>query len=56
MEEEKREALLREIKAYMEILAHSRLFHVLPLETLSELHRSLGTAVSLVHHMEQGED
>jgi hypothetical protein len=56
MNHEKQLALMKEIKQYMEILAHSRLFHVLPLETLSELHWVLGTAVSMVQHMEQGED
>ena len=56
MDEEKKTVRLREIKAYMDILANHRLVNSLPDETIIELHQALGTVVSLIEHMEEGED
>lgn len=56
MSEEKKAARLKEINEYMDILANDRLLSALPEGTLIELHRAFGNAVSLIQHMEEGED
>jgi hypothetical protein len=56
MGEDRKAARLKEIKRYLDILANNRLLGMLPEETIVELHKALGTAVSVVQHMEDGED
>ena len=56
MSEDKKTARLKEINEYMDVLANDRLLSALPEGTLIELHRALGTAVSVIQHMEEGED
>ena len=56
MSEDKKAARLNEINQYISILARDTILSALPEETVAELHRVLGDAVSLVQHMEEGED
>jgi hypothetical protein len=56
MEEGKKLVMSKEIKRYMTILLDSRLLNALPDEMLFTLHRDLATSVSLVQHLEEGED
>jgi hypothetical protein len=56
MSEDKKAARLKEIEEYLNILANDRLLTALPEGALIELHQALGTAVSVIQHMEEGED
>jgi hypothetical protein len=56
MSEDKKAERLKEISAYMNILLKDRSLSALPEETIIELHRALGTAVSVIQHLEEGED
>ena len=56
MSEDRKAARLKEINEYMNILVNDRLLGALPEGTLIELHQALGTAVSVIQHMEEGED
>ena len=47
---------IKEIMEYIRILSQTRLIAALPENTLSELQRILGSAVSMIQHMEAGED
>jgi hypothetical protein len=53
---EKEEKIAAEIKTYMGILANDRFLSSLPEEILTELNQALGTAVSMIEHMNEGED
>ena len=56
MGEDRKTGVLEEVNEYMDILANDRLLGALPEGTLIELHRALGTAVSVSQHMKEGED
>ena len=56
MDNHEKSAIIVEIIEYIKILSQTSLFGALPENTLAELHRILGTSVSLVQHMEEGED
>ena len=56
MTEDKKTARLKEINEYMDFLCNDRLLTALPEGALIELHQALGTAVSIIQHMEEGED
>jgi hypothetical protein len=56
MGEDKKAARLKEIDEYLDILASDGLLSALPEVTLIELHQALATAVSLIQHLEEGED
>ena len=56
MNEVKKERISKEIEEYINILSNPVLLSVLQEETLIELHRVLGIAVSLIQHMQEGED
>ena len=56
MNNSEKSAVIKEIKEYIQILAQTSLFDAMPENTLAELHRVLGASVSLVQHMEEGED
>ena len=47
---------LKEIDEYLGILASDGLLSALPEATLGELHQALATAVSVIQHIEEGED
>jgi hypothetical protein len=56
MSEDRKAARLKEISESVDFLSNHRLIGALPEETLIELHQALGTVVSLIQHMEEGED
>ncbi|MBN2061380.1 MAG: hypothetical protein JW882_13285 [Deltaproteobacteria bacterium] len=48
--------IIKEIKEYTEILSKTGLLAALPENTLADLHRVMCATVSLIQHMEAGED
>ena len=56
MNEDKKDARLKEIDEYLNILANDELLTALPEGALIELHQALATAVSVIQHMQEGED
>ena len=56
MNNPEKSAITKEIIEYINILSKTGLLAALPENTLKELHRILGASVSLVQHMEEGED
>ena len=48
--------MIKDIMEYIRILSKSGLLAALPENTLCELHRIMGVSVSLIQHMEAGED
>jgi hypothetical protein len=56
MNNPEKSAIIKEITEYINILSKTGLLVALPENTLVELHRILGASVSLVQHMEEGED
>lgn len=56
MDDSKHSKLLKEIKEYISILNDFGSLEGLPEQTLTQLHKMLGTAVALMQHMQEGED